>query len=107
MQDRNTAKQPSVGADALLPDHHALLFSALAGSILSTCGEVAEAILPDAVKSYALERGGRMRNRPHTGETDPHRCNARSRRARRRQGLALPHGPSHKLLRTLLEEERH
>lgn len=63
MQDRNTAKQPSVGADALLPDHHALLFSALAGSILSTCGEVAEAILSDAVKSYALERGGRMRKR--------------------------------------------
>lgn len=63
MQDWNTAKEPLGGADALLPDHHALLFSALARSILSTCGEAAEAILSEAVKSYALERGGRMRKR--------------------------------------------
>lgn len=63
MQDRNTAKEPSGGAGALLPDHHALLFSALARSVLSTCGEAAEAILSEAVKSYALERGRRMRKR--------------------------------------------
>lgn len=63
MQDRNTAKEPLGDADALLPDHHALLFSALARSILSTCGEAAEAILSEAVKSYALERGRRMRKR--------------------------------------------
>ncbi len=63
MQDRNTANQPSGGVDALLPDHHALLFSALARSMLSTCGEAAETILTEAVKSYALERGGRMRRR--------------------------------------------
>ncbi|MEA4883005.1 MAG: L-2-amino-thiazoline-4-carboxylic acid hydrolase [Clostridia bacterium] len=63
MQDRNTDKRPFEGANALLPDHHALLFSALARNILSACGEAAEAILSDAIKSYAIERGGRMRKR--------------------------------------------
>lgn len=63
MQDRSTAKPPFQGPDALLPDHHALLFSALARSILSTCGEAAEDILSEAIKSYGLERGRRMRKR--------------------------------------------
>ncbi len=63
MQDRNAAERPFQGTDTLLPDHHALLFSALARSLLSTCGEVAEDILSEAVKSYSLERGGRMRKR--------------------------------------------
>ena len=63
MQNRSAASQPPGGTDALLPDHHALLFSALARSMLSTCGEAAEAILTEAVKSYALERGRRMRRR--------------------------------------------
>ena len=63
MQDRCSVDQPGRSTDALLPDHHALLFSALARSILSACGEAAEAILSEAVKSYALERGGRMRKR--------------------------------------------
>mgnify|MGYP001188628715 CR=1 FL=1 len=63
MQNRNAAGRPSGGADPLLPGHHALLFSALARSTLSTCGEAAEAILTEAVKSYALQRGRRMRKR--------------------------------------------
>lgn len=58
-------------ADAFTPEHHAVLFGALARRTLEAFGDAAPALLQRAVERYGRERGGRMAQRAAQWGVEP------------------------------------